>query len=138
MTNSRLFRHAAAPLLALAATMLLAPSRARAQTDTTKKTSITGTWIFTVTTDGGGGTPTVTIKQNGDSVTGHYSSQVVGEQDFKGTFKDNKLTFVLSVDANGTALNIAYTGAFDGKDSMKGTVDFGGLASGTFTAKKKP
>jgi len=32
---------------------------------------------------------------------------------------------------------VTYTGKVDGKPAMKGTVDLGGLAQGTFTAKKQ-
>lgn len=114
-----------------------APHRSLAQADTAAKKTLTGKWLFSVNTDQGTGTPTVTIKQSGDSLSGHYSSQTLGEHDFKGTVKDLKLTFALQLDADGTAVTIAYAGTFDGKDAIKGTVDFGGYGGGTFTAKRQ-
>src|SRR5262245_13801857 len=123
--------------LTIAALALIAlPVSVRAQAE--KKTDITGKWLFTVTSDAGTGTPTVTFKQQGDSLTGHYSSQTFGEVDFKGTFKEQKLVFRFSVDAGGTSLTVTYSGAFDGADALKGTVDLGGMGTGTFTAKRQP
>lgn len=98
---------------------------------------ITGKWSFTVTTDAGTGTPTVTLKQRGDSLTGHYSSQALGEADITGTVKDRKLTFKFVAEVQGTSLAITYTGSVESADALKGTVDIGGQASGSFTAKRQ-
>jgi hypothetical protein len=100
------------------------------------KVDVTGTWIFTVQTDAGTGTPTVTLRQEGEKLTGHYSSQNLGEADLTGTVKGQEITFSFSADAQGTVLTVTYTGTIESKDSMKGTVDLGGLAQGTFTAKR--
>ena len=101
------------------------------------KVDVSGTWTFSVQTDAGTGTPTVTLKQDGDKLTGHYSSATLGEADLTGTIKDKELKFSFSADAQGTALTVTYAGTVEDKDSLKGTVDLGGLASGTFTAKRK-
>jgi hypothetical protein len=37
----------------------------------------------------------------------------------------------------GTHLDVTYSGTIDGKDSMKGKVNLGGLGEGTFTAKRQ-
>src|SRR5262245_24521116 len=44
-----------------------------------QKIDITGAWTFEVKTDAGGGTPTVTFKQDGEKISGHYSSTNLGE-----------------------------------------------------------
>ena len=100
------------------------------------KVDVTGKWVFNVTTDAGSGTPTVTLKQKGDSLTGHYSSQTLGETELKGTMKDGKIMFRFPVTEQGTTLTVTYTGTVDTKDSMKGRVDIGGMATGSFTAKR--
>ena len=125
-------------LLALLTILALVaiPATARAQAE--KKIDLTGKWLFNVTSEIGTGTPTVTIKQQGDSVTGHYSSATLGEVDFKGTFKDQKLVFKFTTDVGGTSLAVTYSGAPDGNDALKGSVDFGGMGTGTFTAKRQP
>ena len=102
-----------------------------------KKLDLTGKWLFSVTTDQGTGTPTVTLKQQGDSLSGHYSSQTLGEAALKGTVKQGKITFVINVSAQGSTFRDLH-GAMDGDNAMKGTVDLGGFASGTFTAKRQP
>ena len=98
------------------------------------KVDVTGKWTFTVQTDAGSGTPTVTLKQEGEKLTGHYSSQNLGEAELNGTVKGQDVKFSFSADAQGTAITVTYTGTIENKDSMKGTVDLGGLAQGTFTA----
>ena len=103
-----------------------------------RKTDVTDKWLFSVTSELGTGTPTVTFKQSGDSLTGHYSSATFGEADFRGTFKDQKLTFSIKVDAGGNAITVTYSGQMDGENAMKGTVDFGGMGAGTFTGKRQP
>ena len=101
------------------------------------KIDVTGTWAFTVQTDAGAGTPTVILKQDGEKVTGHYSSQNLGEADLSGTVKGREITFTFNADAQGTTLTVTYTGTIENKDSMKGSVDLGGMAQGTFTAKRQ-
>jgi hypothetical protein len=101
------------------------------------KIDVTGTWAFTVQTDAGGGTPTVTLKQDGEKVTGHYSSQNLGEADLTGTVKGREIKFTFNADAQGTTLTVTYTGTIENKDSMKGSVDLGGMAQGTFTARRQ-
>src|SRR5919197_4324262 len=97
---------------------------------------VTGRWTFTVQTDAGSGTPTVTLKQEGEKLTGHYSSQNLGEADLIGTVKGQEIKFTFNADAQGTPLTVTYTGTIESRDSMKGSVDLGGLAQGTFTAKR--
>ena len=46
---------------------------------------VAGTWTFRVTTDQSVTTPTVTLEQNGETLTGHYSSETLGEQEVEGT-----------------------------------------------------
>lgn len=101
------------------------------------KIDLTGKWTFTVTTDAGTGEPTVTLKQDGEKLTGHYSSQVLGEADLTGTVKGQKIEFAFTANAQGTSLDVKYSGTVESKDALKGTVDLGGLGSGTFTAKRQ-
>ena len=102
------------------------------------KVDVTGKWVFTVTTDAGTGTPTVTLKQQGDTITGNYSSQTFGEAPLRGTVKDRKITFSLRVDIQGANVLVVYTGTLEGSnDAIKGTVDFGGQAKGTFTGRRQ-
>jgi hypothetical protein len=112
---------------------LLVVSTAAAQ----QKLNLTGKWVFEVQTDAGTGTPTVTFKQDGEKVSGHYSSQTLGEADFTGTLKGQALTFNFQADLQGQAVPVTYTATVDSGSTMKGTIDIGGAATGTFTGKKQ-
>ncbi len=103
----------------------------------TQEVNVTGTWIFDVITeDGGGGTPTVTLKQEGDQLTGHYSSDNLGEADLSGTVKAREITFSFEVNLQGFELEVTYAGTVEGDDAISGTMssDFFG---GTFTGKRQ-
>ena len=102
-----------------------------------QKVDVTGKWAFAVETGAGSGSPTVTLKQDGEKLTGHYSSPTLGEADLTGSVKGMDISFTFNVDAQGTALKVTYTGTIESKDAMKGKVDLGGLGEGTFTAKKQ-
>jgi|SRR5215831_383698 hypothetical protein len=98
---------------------------------------LTGKWLFTVDTSAGSGTPTVTLKQDGEKLTGHYSSAQLGEAELTGTVKGRDMKFVFGTDVQGAHLDVTYTGTVESKDSLKGTVNLGGLGQGTFTAKRQ-
>jgi hypothetical protein len=102
-----------------------------------QSTNVTGKWIFTVETSAGSGTPTVTLKQDGEKLTGHYSSTQLGEADLTGSVKGTNITFTFGTDVQGTHLDVVYSGTVEGKDSMKGKVNLGGVGEGTFTGKKQ-
>lgn len=123
-----------AVLVALVAAMALGSVIARAQA----KLDITGKWVFSVTTDAGGTTtPTVTFKQDGENLTGHYSSETLGEADFTGTLKGQTIAFSFNVDMQGQSLGVKYDGTVESATTMKGTIDLSGLATGTFSGKKQ-
>ncbi len=98
---------------------------------------VTGTWSFQVTTSAGSGTPTVTFKQAGETLTGHYSSTNLGEADLTGTVRGRDIAFKFTGSVQGTSVDVAYTGTIESNDAMKGTLDIGGLAQGTFTGKRQ-
>ena len=102
-----------------------------------KPVDVTGAWAIEVTISGGGtGTPSVTLKQDGEKLTGHYSSAVLGEHDVTGSVKGNAVTFTFVASLEGNSVKVTYSGTVD-KDTMEGTVTLGDLGEGTFTAKKK-
>jgi len=98
-------------------------------------TNVTGEWLFNVTTDQGGGTPTITFKQEGEKLTGKYAGQL-GNADLTGTVKGNAIKFTFTIDAQGQQAPVSYDGTVE-KNTMKGKLDIGGMVSGTFTATKK-
>jgi hypothetical protein len=101
-----------------------------------KPADVAGTWNITVDIGGNTGTPSVTLKQDGEKLTGTYSSQVFGEQKVTGTIKGNAITFEFTASMEGNAVKVTYSGTVD-KATMKGKVSLGELGEGTFTAKKQ-
>jgi hypothetical protein len=101
------------------------------------KVDLTGKWTFQVETSAGPGTPTVTFKQDGDKVTGHYSSATLGEADFTGSVKGPDVTFAFAVDVQGMKLDVTYAGTIESKDAMKGKVNISLIGDGTFTARRQ-
>ncbi len=95
---------------------------------------LTGTWTFAVVTENGTGTPTVTFKQKGDSITGTYESSRMGTLNFKGTVKGSALAFDVNT-SSGTTL--AFKGTVVDADHVKGDVDFAGQGGATFTGERK-
>jgi hypothetical protein len=120
-------------LLSLIGLLALATPPA-AQTE--KPADISGAWQLQIETPNGTGTPTVTFKQDGEKLTGTYSSQVMGERQLTGSIKGNAFTFGFEAEFDGNKFKLTYTGTVD-KDTMKGKVDFGGQGEGAFTGKKK-
>ena len=97
--------------------------------------NVTGEWAFNVTTDQGGGTPTITLKQDGEKLTGKYVGQL-GTADLTGTVKGNDIKFTFTLDVQGQQAPVNYEGTVE-KNTMKGKLDIGGMVNGTFTATKK-
>ena len=110
--------------------LLLSPARLGAQA-----TNVTGEWAFNVQTDQGGGTPTITFKQDGEKLTGKYVGQL-GNADLTGTVKGSAIHFTFTIDVQGQQAPVTYDGTVE-KNTMKGKLDIGGMVNGTFTATKK-
>jgi hypothetical protein len=102
------------------------------------KVDVTGVWTFMVESAAGSSSPTLTFKQDGEKLTGRYSSQLMGEAELSGTVKGQTIEFVVSSNVQGAQIELKYTGTIDGKDSMKGKLSAGEFGDGTFTAKRKP
>lgn len=95
---------------------------------------LTGNWNFKVVTENGTGTPTVTIKQTGDSLSGTYESARMGSLPFKGSVKGNTFTFAVNTSGGAT---LTFIGTIVDADNVKGEVDFGGQGGATFSGERK-
>lgn len=92
---------------------------------------LTGVWNVKLIINGETKEPVLTLKQDGDKLSGKYKSQY-GEFDCTGTVKSNDFEIIADVGGN----KFVYKGKVDG-DKMIGNADIGGQASGPFTATKK-
>ena len=115
--------------------VILAALLTSAQILSAQGTNVTGEWAFTVTTDQGGGNPTITFKQDGEKLTGKYNGQL-GAADLTGSVKGDAITFTFTVDVQGQQAPVTYKGTVE-KNTMKGSLDIAGMVNGTFTATKK-
>jgi hypothetical protein len=114
---------------ALAAAVLLASAPVFAQT------TVSGDWDVTIQSPQGANTVRVTLKQDGEKVTGIFKSPQ-GELPFEGgTLTGNELKFAFSVPFQGAPLQITLTGKVEG-ESVTGKADFGGFAEGDWSAKR--
>lgn len=111
----------------IVASLLLAPVLALRGAD------LTGTWSASVVLDAGNGVATFTFKQTGEVLSGTYSG-TFGQAEITGTVKGEQVEWSFE---NAQAGKVAYKGTLDGANKMKGSVNYGQLGSGTFTAERK-
>ena len=97
-----------------------------------EKINVKGTWIMSVTSDMGSGSPTFVLDQvNGTTITGTYTSQL-GESAVKGTLNGEIIHLEFDIQGN----LIQYDGTVKGSE-MSGKVKLASMGEGTFTGKRK-
>jgi hypothetical protein len=119
--------------LFVALVLLAAPLQAQE-----RPVDLSGTWVVTVVTENGTGTPTVTLDQEGERIRGTYSSDRLGDRPLQGTLKGDTLNFVLMPGADGVGVPLTFVGTVRGDGSIHGAVDFDGMGGATFTARRRP
>ena len=124
MTRSRCI------LLALAVSIAV-PAFAQ---ETTPLPNIAGDWDVTIQSPQGTNTVLVTLKQDGDKVSGLFKSPL-GELPFSGNLVGRELKFNFSFPVDGQPMLITMTGKVDG-EAIAGKADFGGFAEGDWSAKR--
>lgn len=96
---------------------------------------LTGHWKVEVDIAGNTGSPTFTFHQEGNQLTGTYSG-LLGEAKVTGTVDGNKVRWEFKGNYDGNAMTVVYSGTIESPTTIKGKVDLGGAADGTFTAQK--
>jgi hypothetical protein len=114
-------------LLLLVAGILLMSAGTPAQ----DKTDVSGMWDVTIESPQRTFTTLMTLKADGEKVTGAFKGQT-GELPVSGSIKGNEIKVAYTVNFQGNDLVITMTGTFE-KDSLKGTADFGGFATGPWS-----
>ncbi len=99
---------------------------------------LTGKWMLAVVTDNGTGYPVLELKQDGDQITGSYTSNAMGNRSISGTVRGDTLSFTLSASGAGEGVVLTYTARIIGTDSLNGSVDFAGMGGASFTGKRQP
>src|SRR6267378_1806752 len=112
--------------LVLAALLLAVPSFAQ--------TTVAGDWELTIQSPTGTRTVPLTLKQDGEKVTGMFKGPQ-GELPVEGTLVGDELKFAFAIPIQGQSLDIAMTGKVAG-EAVTGTAQFGGFGEGPFTMKR--
>jgi hypothetical protein len=100
-----------------------------------EKIDVTGVWDTVIESPQGAMNVTTTLKQDGEKITGTQASQM-GEVALEGTITGVDLKFGMTIDMGGQSMTIAFAGKVEG-DTISGAFDFGGMASGAWSAKKQ-
>ncbi len=117
--------------LSLAVAIVVCATPALAQQD------VDGVWLLEVITDNGVTTPTVTFEQDGEMLTGQYSSETLGQASVRGTVIDRDVMFSFFGDVQGQEIPVVYRGTVDEDGRMTGTLDIAdGMLTGAFTATR--
>lgn len=98
--------------------------------------SLTGTWNVTIELPNMTANPTMVLKQEGEKVTGEYVSAQYGKFPMTGTLKGSDLVMSFQMNLEGTSLNVTYSGTLEKDGTLKGSVNYGDMMSGTFVAAK--
>ena len=130
VTGTILTRIWAAALAAALVVGLYGPADLTAQ-----EVDVSGTWNMTVQSQQGTTNPTVTLEQDGQSLTGRYSSQTLGNADVTGSVDGNEITFSFTANVGGQSVPVSYTATVEGEE-MSGSLNLAGQAAGSFTATR--
>lgn len=110
--------------------ILLSASTAHAQ-----KAAL-GTWDLTTISPEGEFKSVMEIRTEGDKLVAVGKSPQ-GERKYDSVaVEGSNLTMVITIDYNGSPMTITYVGKIDGP-KIEGSADYGGLATGTFSAAKQ-
>jgi hypothetical protein len=94
---------------------------------TASAADISGMWQLVVETNRGTGSPKMMLHQQGEQITGTFSSRILGESDFTGTVKGNVIEFRFEGDVQGRLIRVSYKGKIESPTTMKGIAVYEGL-----------
>ena len=97
---------------------------------------VSGRWALSVETARSAGRPGLELEQDGETLSGTYSSRVFGERKVTGTIRGNAITFSFTTSVRGNSVVFTFSGTAD-TSTMKGKVTVGDMGEGTFTGKKQ-
>src|SRR5262245_7337461 len=113
---------------------IIAASFALSLASTVLAQSPAGAWELTIDTPQGPNTSTLTLKLDGDKLTGDLASQL-GSSPVTGTFSAGAVAVTANIDIQGTSLQLGINGKVDA-DTMTGEVKFGDFGAFPFKATR--
>ena len=93
-----------------------------------------GAWDLTIDSPQGANTVTLTLKQDGDKLTGDLASQM-GSTPVTGTFSAGAVAVTANIDIQGTSLQLGINGKVEA-DTLNGSVKFGDFGEFPFVGKR--
>lgn len=92
-----------------------------------------GSWDFTTISPEGEFKSTLVVREDEGKLKA-FGKSPQGERPYDSVaVEGNKITLVITISYNGSPMTITYNGTID-KTKMEGEADFGGLATGTWSA----
>lgn len=98
--------------------------------------SLTGSWNVTIELPNMTANPSMVLKQDGEKITGEYVSAQYGKFPMTGTVKGGDVLMSFQMNVEGTSLTVTYSGKVEKDGTIKGSVNYGDMMSGTFVAAK--
>lgn len=95
---------------------------------------VAGKWNVTLELPSITGHPVITLKQDGEKLTGTYEGRY-GESPIAGSVKEKEISFTVTMVAEGMQTQGVFAGKVDG-DTMGGEVSFEGAGDGTWSAAR--
>ena len=111
-------------------------SAAKDTKDTKDTADLSGAWTVSLQLDQVSATPSLALKQDGEKLTGTYTSQQYGKFPLTGTVKGADVSFSVTLNIEGNSITGTYTGKVQADGTMAGSADIGGMMSGTWTATR--
>ena len=100
------------------------------------QTAALGAWDLTTISPEGEFKSVLEVRQEGDKIIAVGKSPQ-GERPYDSVaVEGSNITLVMTISYNGSPMTITYMGKIDGP-KIEGSADYGGLATGTFSAAKK-
>ena len=93
---------------------------------------VAGKWNVTLELSAITGHPVITLKQDGEKLTGTYEGRY-GASPLTGTVKEQEISFTVTMVAEGMQTQGVFAGKIEG-DTMGGDVSFEGAGDGTWSA----
>ena len=115
--------------------VLIASGLAAQDKPAAKPADVAGTWDLSVTSPNGTGNRLLTLRQDGEKLTGEIESSVSTGK-VVGSVKGSTIALTATVTMDTGAFEIHYTGKVDG-DKMSGDVDFGDYGRGTWSGVRR-
>jgi hypothetical protein len=100
------------------------------------KADLSGAWTVSLQLDQVSATPSLALKQDGEKLTGTYTSQQYGKFPLTGTVKGSDVSFSVTLNIDGNSITGTYTGKVQADGTLAGSADIGGMMSGTWTATR--